>query len=593
MTREIDSTNGEGGVIQAAPNLERRSLGALLAMLGGGAALAGCVGEADAVVSGRVAQAATTSSVLWFDSIATLRSYSVMANDSFALLLGYDTRGDGGGGVFAWKAGAPPTGVLDDDGIVIVSSGTTTGYWVRIYSGPINARWFGARGDGSHDDTVAIQKTINSVGAGNYTTAGGLGSKGYSGVYLPRGCYKVTSTLSIAFKGVDIVGDGKCATEVLFVPANTSGTQTLFDFKMPSGVLYQCALRDLWITSSDTSTNKVAVQLYDTSRFKMDSVAIFGWTGDGSVGIHTLGRELGRIRNIDISADRPIWIDINPNAPYTTEDLDCFHFEDLTITTLDPSREAIFVQPGVAVNNWVIDGSNDFTGGRYILKWDAPSDTSSPFSSMVTLRNFKCEGMTAAANIGGAAIHIALTQGKLRQLLVQNVMFSIAQGDVQGHRNRGLYLRNVSLVSIEDCRFPSIDTAAVPDLPVIDVDSTCFEVKWSNCLFLQYGKVSTGSLSCIQQSPVLAYYPGEWPPPSAHYSVDLQGLGIVWRVRDTLSARLTGSIAAGSTITVPQVVYQDGRVGVVTVTAYNTSSNALCAGVVAFVHQSSSRLLVE
>jgi hypothetical protein len=57
--------------------------------------------------------------------------------------------------------------------------------------------WFGARGDGVHDDTTAIQSAITLAS----TTGGGV-------VVLPVGTYKVTTTLVISQSNVRLAGFG-------------------------------------------------------------------------------------------------------------------------------------------------------------------------------------------------------------------------------------------------------------------------------------------------------------------------------------------------------------------------------------------------
>ncbi len=80
-------------------------------------------------------------------------------------LLGYSAPGDGGGGTFVWTAG---DAAADNGGTVIASSvaGAPAGRWVRQYSGALDPRWFGAVGNGTTDDTAALQAALNAAAGG-------------------------------------------------------------------------------------------------------------------------------------------------------------------------------------------------------------------------------------------------------------------------------------------------------------------------------------------------------------------------------------------------------------------------------------------
>jgi hypothetical protein len=89
------------------------------------------------------------------DSTATIRLVGTMAalrmtdtsslRDSFPVLLdGFAAANDGGGGVFVWRA----TSTEQDNGGTVVRPdpipSSNPGRWVRLYSGAVNVRWFGA-----------------------------------------------------------------------------------------------------------------------------------------------------------------------------------------------------------------------------------------------------------------------------------------------------------------------------------------------------------------------------------------------------------------------------------------------------------------
>jgi len=108
------------------------------------------------------------------NTIADLRAFPVNSNLNI-LVNGYYTDGDGGGGYFyPVTTGGPYT----DNGGTIITTGlgiTASSAWLRNYSGNVNVKWFGAKGDYNPntstgtDDAPAFNAAItyvNSIGGG-------------------------------------------------------------------------------------------------------------------------------------------------------------------------------------------------------------------------------------------------------------------------------------------------------------------------------------------------------------------------------------------------------------------------------------------
>lgn len=132
-----------------------------------------------------------------FDSIAELKLISGSIADKLEVL-GYYEKGDGGGGTFYWDATSTET---DNGGTIIQATGVTTGRWKRVFSGAINVKWFGAKGDNTFDNTLAIQNSIV------YATTN------KTSVFVPSGIYNIKGILKIT---CSFIGQDKNTTKLNF-----------------------------------------------------------------------------------------------------------------------------------------------------------------------------------------------------------------------------------------------------------------------------------------------------------------------------------------------------------------------------------------
>jgi len=105
-----------------------------------------------------------------------------LTNNQQVIVGGYTSIGDGGGGTFYWDSASSETA---NGGTAFAANEGGTGRWKRMFSGAVNVRWFGAKGDGSTDDRGTIQNVITAALGGGLT------------VYVPVGTYRIASALSL------------------------------------------------------------------------------------------------------------------------------------------------------------------------------------------------------------------------------------------------------------------------------------------------------------------------------------------------------------------------------------------------------------
>lgn len=122
-------------------------------------------------------------------NIAALRALTTGASPVW--VEGYYAAGDGGEGMF-YLGGAGS----DNGGTIIVSSAGT--YYRETGGEPLSVKWFGATGNGTTNDTAAIQATA---------AAG-------TGMYIPAGSYLVTAS-TVLQTGATVSGAGAGDTTIL------------------------------------------------------------------------------------------------------------------------------------------------------------------------------------------------------------------------------------------------------------------------------------------------------------------------------------------------------------------------------------------
>jgi hypothetical protein len=149
-----------------------------------------------------------------FTSIDLLKASTPLSGEIYDVL-GYYTPGDGGGGSFYWDAGST---AIPESGMIVASNSFTTGRWMRLYSSPVNIRWFGAKSEVNFDNAPAIQAAINYCSRPWLDPADPIGTRWawispiqLTSIYVPKGIFEVHQTI-ILNPYTKIFGDSSPST---------------------------------------------------------------------------------------------------------------------------------------------------------------------------------------------------------------------------------------------------------------------------------------------------------------------------------------------------------------------------------------------
>jgi hypothetical protein len=256
----------------------------------------------------------------------------------------------------------------------------------------VSVKDFGATGNGTTDDTIAIQAAINTANLTGRV------------VYAPPGNYKITGTLNIYYDGLKLVGDGELGTKFNFYP--TTDNQKLFNIYHASGTgsydyIYDIHLENFGVALEGTSHPAVAFFTRNGSNISFNHIGVWQWndaTGQ-SIGLQTQGREYLIVDNTTIVADLPWSLEKNPDYPSDTEDCDFCHVSNSSFVAVS-TQPSIKIADGAKISNVVIENTS-LGSGSYGIYWS--DTTAASHSHDITIRNVRWEGST---NATGYSVYI-------------------------------------------------------------------------------------------------------------------------------------------------------------------------------------------
>lgn len=289
----------------------------------------------------------------------------------------------------------------------------------------VKASGYNAKGDGTTDDTSAIQSAINDV----ETNGGGI-------VYFPPGTYIITSPLEITSK-IHLIGSGM---SVSFIKKTNNGTgiysdDSIITINYGLDYAYYCTIENLTLQGLASPTRTAyGIHALKTSQCTFRNVYI----KDTDYGFYTNNSWLTVMEGVTVQNSTSAFKFI-PESP------------------ADPA--AISGTSLIATRCWAVNTTigYDIQGLQYSTFNSCACDNSGSDASPAIAYNFKyCQGMTL--NGCGAEVIVGEVIKIEQSKIVINSMTTANIDGVTSGTHAIVFIIGDSAVSLNGCTFPNYST---------------------------------------------------------------------------------------------------------------------------------------
>lgn len=171
----------------------------------------------------------------YYNSVDEMRKSETAIVGRPCVTLGYYEPNDGGGGVYIIRH-KKESDVDDGGSIIVLDNGNVA---ELLIDGPVNVKQFGAKGDGTHDDSIPMVNALSSTKQKDNT------------LYIPKGTYYIASKLNIG-ANTHVYGAGINKTILhLIAPLDITGfSNKISDITINSDVQNEYAVIATYISEN-------------------------------------------------------------------------------------------------------------------------------------------------------------------------------------------------------------------------------------------------------------------------------------------------------------------------------------------------------
>ena len=269
-----------------------------------------------------IASALAGTTVNWVDKLASLRAMTHATSAPVVVVEGYGSAGDGGGGIFLWNSAST---LADNDGTIIRPNdvvATSAGRWIRLYTGPVNVRWFGA-GLGLGSDLARIMSALVVL-----TATGGE-------LFFPAATYFLSGPIDITSNNITLRGESPFGSRL----AGSGAFDTIRVLGSLTNPLTAVHLQNLYfVEGGKTAGNSILIQhssqclivdcqmespssgvrLHAVNTVEFERVRIAGPTGANSYGFWITGDAAAAT---DVVTFKNVVVQGNPGTAHSTHGL--------------------------------------------------------------------------------------------------------------------------------------------------------------------------------------------------------------------------------------------------------------------------------